>query len=246
LALRMRNATGVSIPLFVITKLTCPNISYVSEMLYIHSKMMIVDDRRVIMGSANINDRSQKGDGDSEIALVVEDEEVLQTTMNGRPYAASKFAATLRRRLYREHLGLMGPQNCDHETRHVTSFMMPAPHPIEVESHLEEDLLVADPLADETILLWENTAKKNREVFTELFRPVPSNLVRSKSAYKGYLPNVKNGHVVPDMPLQRVKDRLSEVRGHLVEAPIDFLIDDKEFVSGVEWKGLNPTLPIYI
>lgn len=26
----------------------------------------------------------------------------------------------------------------------------------------------------------------------------------------------------------------------------DFLIDDKEFVSGVEWKGLNPTLPIYI
>lgn len=53
------------------------------------------------MGSANINDRSQKGDGDSEIALVVEDDEILQTTMNGRPYAASKFAATLRRRLYR-------------------------------------------------------------------------------------------------------------------------------------------------
>ena len=67
------------------------------------------------------------------------------------------------------------------------------------------------------------------------------------------------------MPLQRVKERLSEVRGHLVEAPIvrqpgqvsvctdadvcthqEFLIDDKEFVSGVEWMGLNPTLPIYI
>ena len=67
------------------------------------------------------------------------------------------------------------------------------------------------------------------------------------------------------MPLQRIKDRLSEVRGHVVEAPLvrrllqglmctdadlwvyqDFLIDDKEFVSGVEWKGLNPTLPIYI
>lgn len=53
------------------------------------------------MGSANINDRSQKGDGDSEIALVVEDDESLETTMNGRPYKASKFAATLRRRLYR-------------------------------------------------------------------------------------------------------------------------------------------------
>ena len=56
------------------------------------------------MGSANINDRSQKGDGDSEIALVVEDDEDLQTTMNGFPYAASKFAATLRRRLYRGSL----------------------------------------------------------------------------------------------------------------------------------------------
>ena len=152
------------------------------------------------MGSANINDRSQKGDGDSEIALVVEDNEILQTTMNGRPYGASKFAATLRRRLYRgtteqtspgnsltlilEHLGLLEPQQCDHKLQRVTSFMKPAPHPIEDESCVEEDRAVADPLADETILLWEGTAKKNREVFTELFRPVPTNLVRSKTAYK--------------------------------------------------------------
>ena len=53
------------------------------------------------MGSANINDRSQKGDGDSEIALVVEDKDVIQTTMNGRPYTAARFAATLRRKLFR-------------------------------------------------------------------------------------------------------------------------------------------------
>jgi len=66
----------------------------------------------------------------------------------------------------------------------VTSFMKPAPYPIEDESRLEDDRAVADPLADETILLWESTAKKNREVFTELFRPIPTNLVRSKSAYK--------------------------------------------------------------
>ena len=83
-----------------------------------------------------------------------------------------------------EHLGLMEPQQCDRETRRVTSFMKPAPHPIENESQLGDDRAVADPLADETILLWEGTAKKNREVFTELFRPVPTNLVRSKAAYK--------------------------------------------------------------
>jgi len=167
------------------------------------------------MGSANINDRSQKGDGDSEIALVVEDDEILQTTMNGRPYNASKFAATLRRRLYRgtteqtpsrnpltlnsEHLGLLEPQQCDHEIRRASGFMKPAPHPIEDESLLEDDRAVADPLADETILLWESTAKKNREVFTELFRPVPTNLVRSKSAYKvSYDPRSQAPHFVPE------------------------------------------------
>lgn len=59
--------------------------SFVSEVLYIHSKLMIVDDRRVICGSANINDRSQKGNGDSEIALVVEDTDMIESKMDGSP-----------------------------------------------------------------------------------------------------------------------------------------------------------------
>lgn len=58
---------------------------YITELLYIHSKVMIVDDRVVIMGSANLNDRSQKGDGDSEIALVVEDQDMIDSTMDGQP-----------------------------------------------------------------------------------------------------------------------------------------------------------------
>lgn len=53
------------------------------------------------MGSANINDRSQKGDGDSEICLVVEDTDMIQSTMNGEPYDVSRFASSLRRKLYR-------------------------------------------------------------------------------------------------------------------------------------------------
>jgi phospholipase D1/2 len=53
------------------------------------------------MGSANINDRSQKGDGDSEICLVVEDMDMIESTMNGEPYNVSRFASSLRRKLYR-------------------------------------------------------------------------------------------------------------------------------------------------
>ncbi|KAG9312443.1 hypothetical protein JVU11DRAFT_6827 [Chiua virens] len=212
---------------------------YVSELLYIHSKVMIVDDRRVIVSVSFV----LCGDGDSEIALVVEDDDMIQTTMDGRPYMAARFAATLRRKLFREHLGLIEPQRTTHRP---DSFMQPAPTPNDDETHLPEDIAVADPLSDAQLELLNNTARKNREVFTELFRPVPTNLVRSWSAYDNYVPKVKTGHVVPGVPLQRVKERLSQVKGSLVECPLDFLIDDKEFVEGIDWIGLNPTLPVYI
>ncbi|KAG2144421.1 uncharacterized protein EDB93DRAFT_1153427 [Suillus bovinus] len=220
--------------------------AYVSELLYIHTKVMIVDDRRVILGSANLNDRSQKGDGDSEIALVVEDGDMVRSTMDGHPYMAARFATTLRRKLFREHLGLIEPQNVLHSNEEITSFMRCAPVPNDSEIGTREDNAVADPLADSTLELWNRTARINREIFTELFHPVPTNLVRSWSAYENYLPKVKTGHVVPGIQLQRIKERLSQVRGALVECPLDFLIDDKEFVEGVDWLGLNPTLPIYI
>jgi phospholipase D1/2 len=44
----------------------------VTELIYVHSKLLIADDRLVICGSANINDRSMLGKRDSEIAVIVE------------------------------------------------------------------------------------------------------------------------------------------------------------------------------
>lgn len=38
-------------------------------MIYVHAKGMIVDDQYVIMGSANINQRSLDGSRDTEIAM---------------------------------------------------------------------------------------------------------------------------------------------------------------------------------
>ena len=37
--------------------------------IYVHSKLMIIDDRIVVIGSANINDRSLLGSRDSEVWL---------------------------------------------------------------------------------------------------------------------------------------------------------------------------------
>jgi phospholipase D1/2 len=44
----------------------------VTELIYVHSKLLITDDRLVICGSANINDRSMLGRRDSEIAVIIE------------------------------------------------------------------------------------------------------------------------------------------------------------------------------
>ena len=43
---------------------------YWSEGIYVHSKLMIVDDKTAIIGSANINDRSQLGSRDSEVCIM--------------------------------------------------------------------------------------------------------------------------------------------------------------------------------
>ncbi|KAL5482529.1 SPO14 [Sanghuangporus weigelae] len=77
-----------------------------SEMVYIHGKVCIVDDRLAIIGSANINERSQRGDRDSELAVIVRDTDMIDGKMAGQPFKVGRFAHTLRVRLMREHLGV--------------------------------------------------------------------------------------------------------------------------------------------
>lgn len=80
---------------------------------------MIVDDRKsltmkhlltipglVLCGSANINERSQRGDRDSELLAVVRDTDMIEGTMAGKPFKVGRYAHTLRMRLMREHVGV--------------------------------------------------------------------------------------------------------------------------------------------
>lgn len=77
-----------------------------TEIVYVHAKVCIVDDRLAIIGSANINERSQRGDRDSEIAAVIRDTDMINGTMAGRPFQVGRFAHSLRVRLMREHAGV--------------------------------------------------------------------------------------------------------------------------------------------
>jgi phospholipase D1/2 len=63
----------------------------VTEKVYIHSKLLIVDDTRTLISSANLNDRSLLAERDTELGIAIEDE---------------KFAQDVRMRLWCEHLGL--------------------------------------------------------------------------------------------------------------------------------------------
>ena len=73
----------------------------VQEIVYVHSKIMIVDDKWVINGSANLNDRSMMGTRDSEVAAVIKDQELFEATLNGQQVMVGKFANSLRKKLFK-------------------------------------------------------------------------------------------------------------------------------------------------
>ncbi|KAF7977717.1 hypothetical protein HWV62_2994 [Athelia sp. TMB] len=93
-----------------------------TELVYIHGKICIVDDRLAIIGSANINERSQRGDRDSELAAVIRDTDMIDGSMAGKPFKVGRFAHSLRVRLMREHIG------------------------VDVDGMSETDLMASDPV----------------------------------------------------------------------------------------------------
>ena len=209
--------------------------AFVSEQLYIHSKVLIADDQLVICGSANLNDRSQLGNHDSEIAVIIEDPTPVTTSMAGQRYTASAFAASLRRQLFRKHLGLLPDQPCDGFDKNWT--------PVTRDGNLYDwgspaDRLVQDPLDSKFLQLWRDTSRKNTEIFSKAFHPVPNDKVRTwadydsffskyfvvpgeekKKAEEGYKQGkVDYGHVVrEEFPggVRELKDWLNGIRGSL-------------------------------
>lgn len=233
--------------------------AFVSEELYIHSKVLIADDRLVICGSANINDRSQLGDHDSEIAVVIEDPTPLETTMDGRPFTASRFAASLRRNLYRKHIGLLPDQPWDCPQGAARAWTPVSYDPQDYDWGSRGDQLVADPM---TRQFWEEVwgpvARTNTEVFERAFHPVPTDQVRNWEQYDEFFGNrflipgaeykddekegrVEYGHALPgEFPggVRELKEQLARVRGTLVEMPLQFLVELGEQLA-MEGVGLN-------
>lgn len=200
--------------------------NFVQEELYIHAKLLIADDKVVICGSSNINDRSQLGRHDSELSIVMQDTRILESTMDGKPYSAGYHAATLRRHLWREHLGMIEAQPLD-----ASKDPNAQPPNICMNDNDEGDEweFVADPLGEKVWETWTRQATRNTEIYRMLFRADPDENIKNWKDYDTFAPRntVKQGHLHdPYVPVKEIRAKLDEIRGHLVWMPLDFLSEE--------------------
>lgn len=189
-----------------------------TSQIYVHSKIMIVDDWSVLIGSANINDRSLLGSRDSELAVVLEDNQFIRSSMNGKVWNAGRFAHSLRVSLWAEHLGLRA----------------------------SEVNVIRDPVCDATYKdLWVARARANTAIYKDVFGSIPDDSIRSRVVLRqaislrkdkishntidlgigssnGAPPSSPQDHR-PSDPDQNCIDAIS---GHLVFFPLKFMAEE--------------------
>lgn len=126
----------------------------VTEQIYIHSKLMVVDDRFALLGSANVNDRSLLGERDSEIAVLVIDTNTGQCDVGtGSKKPVRTFARDLRMGVWKKIFG-------------ITGNVRPASH---LRQAIEQP---ANPASWHAI---QKQAKANAEAYEKAFPFVPRN-----------------------------------------------------------------------
>lgn len=136
----------------------------VTELIYVHSKLLIADDDTVIIGSANINDRSMLGKRDSEMAIIVQDAKTIPSVMDGKDYKAGQFAQSLRLRCFRVVLGCSADLSTD----------------------------LQDPVCDKFFKeVWVSTAARNATIFDKVFRCLPNDEVNNLAQLRDFITKSK-------------------------------------------------------
>ncbi|XP_029029623.3 phospholipase D1 [Betta splendens] len=153
--------------------------SLVTELIYVHSKTLIADDRCYIIGSANINDRSMLGCKDSELAVLVEDEERVPSVMGGEEYQAGPLTLALRKECFR----------------------------ILVGASSDPSINIDDPISDNFFfLVWNESAKLNTTIYDKVFKCLPSNAVHNMRELREYSNEQRLCDADPDQARKELKD----------------------------------------
>uniref|UniRef100_A0A8C6PNM5 Phospholipase n=1 Tax=Nothobranchius furzeri TaxID=105023 RepID=A0A8C6PNM5_NOTFU len=152
--------------------------SLVTELIYVHSKTLIADDRCYLIGSANINDRSMLGDRDSELAVLVEDEERVPSVMGGQEYEAGPLTLALRKECFSVLVGASS----------------------------DPSINIDDPISDNFFfLVWNETAKMNTTIYDKVFRCLPCNSVHSMLHLKDYSCQERLCNTDPEQAVEELK-----------------------------------------
>jgi phospholipase D1/2 len=171
----------------------------ITEQVYIHSKLLIVDDAVAIVGSANTNDRSLTGNGDTEIAAVVVDTEGVELRDLGSPdfkVRTRKFARELRIQLWEKHFGFhVGAGDSktggyfratDRAKRAREKIPAAIPHPprerttearIQATAKVPWSKIRDQPCAPETVRAIQRIAARNADAYERVFRHTARNSI---------------------------------------------------------------------
>ncbi|CAF4967486.1 unnamed protein product, partial [Rotaria sp. Silwood1] len=181
----------------------------VTEIIYVHSKLMIIDDRMAICGSANINDRSLLGNRDSEFCIVINDLEEEDGRFNGEPVRVGKFCSSWRKKIFEMLLGIQfeNPNNID----------------------------VTDPVSDEFYSYFQDVAKQNTCIYEEVFATMPTDHTKTFAQITAY----NNMAKMKDIDPIEAQQKLKGIQGFIVEYPLYFLDEENYLPSVATREGKN-------
>ena len=203
--------------------------------IFIHSKLMIVDDRVAVISSANLNDRSYLGDRDSEIGVVLGSLEQSSGTPLSRSLADSDSDSDAESE-ESDRVEQSGGDYVDKDAIEVTMAGRPYVASALVRS-LRIQLMnehVGLPLDDLNSLsdicskrawrrIWMEVARTNTELYEAAFPGIASDRFTTLAQYDA------ERFVDPDDALAAALD--GKIRGHLQFHPQEFLAEERENTS---------------
>ncbi|WPN32697.1 phospholipase D-like domain-containing protein [Pseudomonas sp. P5_109] len=209
----------------------------VTEQIYIHSKLLIADDRVAILGSANINDRSLCGTRDSELAVIVRDSDSTDAKLDGtHNQKVGKTINKLRKDLWKKHFGMSQAK----KNGPVAPFVV------------TEDFL-NQPAAESTWQKIQEQAKNNSEAYEKTFDFIPQNFNSSQVIEASTISKYQDGFPAPVWPTWTYHSTLDREFGGQISAPLPYqlafwesmtLAAVKKFSAPVGVEGFITAFPV--
>lgn len=136
--------------------------------------------------------------------------------MNGKIFPCGNFAGSLRKRLFREHLGLIEDQRLNRQTD------------------------ITDPTIESFYRnVWISTSQKNTEIYEKVFHCLPTDSVKSFTELKKYQEEFKESLWRQDQ--RQANYEIRKIKGHLVNFPLFFLENEILTPRNTSVEGMMPT-----